>query len=82
MRQRQANFRVRDQPGLQSEFQDSQGYTEKPCLEKTKQQQQQKKNQNKNKKIKMLKEVLRSGLMNTPRQAQTKAHEGRTHRHC
>jgi hypothetical protein len=22
------------QPGLQSEFQDSQGYTEKPCLEK------------------------------------------------
>jgi hypothetical protein len=24
---------VRGQPGLQSEFQDSQGYTEKPCLE-------------------------------------------------
>jgi hypothetical protein len=24
------------QPGLQSEFQDSQGYTEKPYLEKTK----------------------------------------------
>ena len=24
------------QPGLQSEFQDSQGYTEKPCLEKKK----------------------------------------------
>jgi hypothetical protein len=24
----------RGQPGLQSEFQDSQGYTEKPCLEK------------------------------------------------
>jgi hypothetical protein len=24
----------RDQLGLQSEFQDSQGYTEKPCLEK------------------------------------------------
>jgi hypothetical protein len=23
------------QPGLQSEFQDSQGYTEKPCLKKT-----------------------------------------------
>jgi hypothetical protein len=33
-RQRQADFRVRSQPGLQSEFQDSQGYTEKPCLEK------------------------------------------------
>jgi hypothetical protein len=35
-RQRQADFRVRGQPGLQSEFQDSQGYTEKPCLKKTK----------------------------------------------
>ena len=26
----------RGQPGLQSEFRDSQGYTEKPCLEKPK----------------------------------------------
>jgi hypothetical protein len=34
-RQRQVDFWVRGQPGLQSEFQDSQGYTEKPCLEKT-----------------------------------------------
>jgi hypothetical protein len=25
---------ARGQPGLQREFQDSQGYTEKPCLEK------------------------------------------------
>jgi hypothetical protein len=33
-RQRQADFWVWGQPGLQSEFQDSQGYTEKPCLEK------------------------------------------------
>jgi hypothetical protein len=33
-RQRQADFGVRGQPGLQSEFQDSQGYTEKSCLEK------------------------------------------------
>jgi hypothetical protein len=32
-RQRRANFWVWDQPGLQSEFQDSQGYTVKPCLE-------------------------------------------------
>jgi hypothetical protein len=32
-RQRQADFWVRGQPGLQSEFQDSQGYTQKPCLE-------------------------------------------------
>jgi hypothetical protein len=35
-RQRQADFWVRGQPGLQSEFQNSQGYKEKPCLEKTK----------------------------------------------
>jgi hypothetical protein len=35
-RQRQVDFRVRGQPGLQSEFQDSQGYTEKPCLEEKK----------------------------------------------
>jgi hypothetical protein len=34
VRQRQADFWVRGQPGLQSEFQDSQGYTEKPCLKK------------------------------------------------
>jgi hypothetical protein len=35
-RQRQEDFLVQGQPGLQSEFQDSQGYTEKPCLEKPK----------------------------------------------
>jgi hypothetical protein len=35
-RQRQADFCVRGQPGLQSEFQNSQSYTEKPCLEKLK----------------------------------------------
>ena len=33
-RQRQVDFWVQGQPGLQSEFQDSQGYTEKPCLKK------------------------------------------------
>jgi hypothetical protein len=43
-RQRQANFWVRGQPGLQSEFQDSQDYTEKPCLDK---KQKQKTKQNK-----------------------------------
>jgi hypothetical protein len=37
-RQRQVDFWVRGQPGLQSEVQDSQGYTEKPCLEKPKKQ--------------------------------------------
>jgi hypothetical protein len=30
--QRQADFWVRGQPSLQSEFQDSQGYTKKSCL--------------------------------------------------
>jgi hypothetical protein len=34
-RQRQVNFWVRNHPSLQSEFQDSQGYTEKPCLKQT-----------------------------------------------
>jgi hypothetical protein len=33
-RQRQADFCVLGQPGLQSEFQDRQSYTEKPCLKK------------------------------------------------
>jgi hypothetical protein len=40
---RQADFWLRGQPGLQSEFQDSQGYTEKPCLEKPKTKNQKKK---------------------------------------
>jgi hypothetical protein len=35
-RQRQADFWIQGQHGLQSECQDSQGYTEKPCLEKPK----------------------------------------------
>jgi hypothetical protein len=35
----QADFWVQGQSGLQSEFQDSQGYTEKPCLEKKKKKQ-------------------------------------------
>jgi hypothetical protein len=42
-RQRQVDFQVRGQPGLQSEFQDSQGYTEKPGLKKQKQKQKQNK---------------------------------------
>ena len=33
-RQRQVDFWVQGQPGLQSEFQNSQDYTEKPCLKK------------------------------------------------
>jgi hypothetical protein len=35
-RQRQAG--IQGQTGLQSEFQDSQGYTEKPCLKQTNKQ--------------------------------------------
>jgi hypothetical protein len=42
-RQRQVDFWVQGQPSLQSEFQDSQGYTEKPCLEKPKNQKTNKK---------------------------------------
>jgi hypothetical protein len=43
------------QPGLQSEFQDSQGYTEKPCLKKPKEEEEEeegegKKERNKEKK--------------------------------
>jgi hypothetical protein len=43
-KQRQADFWVWGQPGLQSEFQDSQGYIEKPGLKKTKQTKQPNKN--------------------------------------
>jgi hypothetical protein len=49
--QRQANFWVQGQSGLQSKFQDSQGYTERPCLEKTKNKKQKTK-QNKTKQTK------------------------------
>ena len=37
------DFWVRGQPGLQSDFQDSQGYTEKPCLGKPKKKKKKKK---------------------------------------
>jgi hypothetical protein len=54
-RQRHVDFWVRGQPGLQSEFQDSQSYTEKRCLEKTNKQTNKKQNKqtkpSKNKKI-------------------------------
>jgi hypothetical protein len=45
-RQRQADFWVQGQPGLQSEFQDSHGCTEKPCLKKTKKEKERKKKEN------------------------------------
>jgi hypothetical protein len=40
-RKRKADFWVWGQPDLQGEFQDSQSYTEKPCLEKRKQNKKQ-----------------------------------------
>jgi hypothetical protein len=51
-KQRQADFWVRGQPGVQSGFQDSQGYTEKPCLEKPKQTNKNKKAKQTNKQAK------------------------------
>jgi hypothetical protein len=51
LRQRQADFCIQGQPGLQSEFQDSQSYTEKPCLQKKKKT-KNKKQKTKNKKQK------------------------------
>jgi hypothetical protein len=35
LKERQVDLWVWGQPGLWREFQDSRGYTEKPCLEKT-----------------------------------------------
>jgi hypothetical protein len=55
-RQREADFWVQGQPGLQSEFQDSQGYTEKPCLGK-------KQNKNTNKEQHMLGRMWRNGTL-------------------
>jgi hypothetical protein len=46
-RQRQVDFWVQGQPGLQSEFQDSQGYTENPCLKKQNKTKQNKTNKQK-----------------------------------
>jgi hypothetical protein len=48
-RQMQVDFWVRGQPGLQSEIQDSQGYTEKPCLETPPPQKKNKKTKTKTK---------------------------------
>jgi len=44
-RQRQVDLWVQGQPSLQSEFQDSQGYAEKSCLDKNKTKQNKKKKQ-------------------------------------
>jgi hypothetical protein len=57
-RQRQADFWVRGQPRLQSEVQDSQGYTEKPCLEKLKKQNKTKQKKTVEGKNQLLKAVL------------------------
>jgi hypothetical protein len=57
--QRQVDFWVWGQPDLQSEFQDSQGYTEKPCLEKPKNKTKQNKTkQNKTKQKRLFPQFL------------------------
>jgi hypothetical protein len=45
-KQRQVDLLVLSQPGLHSEFQDSQGYTEKPCLQNKTKQNKKQTNQN------------------------------------
>jgi hypothetical protein len=57
-RQRQADFWVWGQLGLQCEFQNSQGYTEKPCLEKQKPKQPKKS-------LQFLEPNLKHTLLNT-----------------
>jgi hypothetical protein len=47
---RQVDFGVQGRPALQSEFQDSQGCTENPCLKKPKTKQNKTKQKNNNKK--------------------------------
>ena len=49
-RQRQVDFLVQGHPGLQSEFQDSQGYTAKTCLPKKSTTTKKKKKKRKRKK--------------------------------
>jgi hypothetical protein len=57
--QRQVDFWVQDQPGLLSEFQDSQCYTEKPCLKKTKQNKTKQKQTNKKRQLQRRQEEVR-----------------------
>jgi hypothetical protein len=57
-RQNHADFWVWGQPGLQSEIQDNQGYTEKPCLKKQNKTKQNKTKQNKTKQNKTVSTVI------------------------
>ena len=61
------------QPGLQSESQDSQGYTEKCCLEKPNQKTKNKKPKTKKGCVYALKEMEPGGMMSI-RQYQEDAH--------
>jgi hypothetical protein len=54
-------FLSSSQPGLQSEFQDSQGYTEKPCLQKPKTENQKPKKKKKKKKKRKKKKKDKNG---------------------
>jgi hypothetical protein len=73
-RQRQADFRVRGQSGLQSEFQDNQDYSEKPCLKKKKKPKNKKQKQKQNKKRHLpylSKNISREHSKNTIRDSRT-----------
>ena len=56
-RHRQADFGVRGQPGLQSEFQNSQSYTEKPCVQRNKNKNKKKQKKKQTNKQKNPKEI-------------------------
>jgi hypothetical protein len=62
-RQRQVDFWVRGQPDLQSEFQESQGYTEKPCLKTNKQTNKQTNTHTHTQKIKLA--IIPARVQNT-----------------
>ena len=60
-RQRQVNLLAQGQPGLQSEFLDSQGYKEKSCLEKKKTRKEERKKERKKQTNKRRKEGRKQG---------------------
>jgi hypothetical protein len=85
-RQRQVDFWVQGQPGLQSVFQDSQDYTEKPCLKNKKQKTKQKKPNKQTKErtnfCKLSSDVCKHALACTHMYACTCTHtQTQTHKH-
>ena len=76
-RQRQEDFWIWGQPGLQSEFQDSQGYTENPCFEKTNKQKNKPKKKKKRKKERKKKRKKNSELLKKLKFSSDKPHRTR-----